>query len=213
VPNEKVILGMAIAAGTSTTYVLSGKFSPDEQFKLYNHNDTEIEKHPIMQNEIMLAQFIEGQEKVQFNKEKNPITLMQFINNNFSDEINNNLYPSIKFANQLCDLERCINDECERLEQIDKSGTHWVAVSSKSTVTIPEALDRLRKKIEFIKQLRGIIVEFPEYTKDKEISVAIEKNKLLKQKINGNTLPSIVPIFIQPFMLLFQIFLAKLGLL
>jgi hypothetical protein len=56
-------------------------------------------------------------------------------------------------------------------------------------------------------------MDLPQYGKDKKIYVAIQKNKHMEQKINGSTLSSVVPMFIQPFMLLFQILLNRFGML
>jgi len=218
-PSEKVIFGVATAAAMPAAYAFLGTFSPEEQFKLSHSNYTEIKKHQIIQNKKILQEFIADKQEVQQKKEKS-MTLLDFINNNFGDKVNNSLYPSIKVVNELCDLEVLMSVECERLEQISDAGTSWVAVEligeNKKTVSsigVSGFLSELRENILFIQQFRGKIMDLPEYKIDKKNSIAIEKNKLLKQKLNGNSLSSFVPIFIQPFMLLFQIFLTRIGLL
>lgn len=213
VPSEKIIFALATAAGMSTTYVLSDKFSPDQQFKLYQDNDEKIKKHPVVKHRKALEGFISNKAP---SKEIFP--LQKFINYHFSDEVDKGVDPSIKAAHELCDLQRRIKIERQRLKQIQNAGTDWGVVKTKSThnshaLTVTEALAQLSECNSFIKSFRGEIINLSEYRKDRKCSAADKRNQLREQKINGSTWSSIVPIFTQPFMLLFQILLNGFGLL
>ena len=214
-PSEKVIFGLAAAAAMPTTFVLAGKFSPEEQFQLSHRNYTEIEKHQILQNKAKLAQFIAGKQTVQFDEGEKPITFQQYINNNFSDKVDSSLYPNTKAANELCDLERRINAERQRLQQIPVGEEPtWFAVTKEGkpeSVTISEQLDQLRKEVLFIHKFRGLITNSPEYNTEQERQAAIKKNQLTQEQITFSTkIAAFVPMFTQPVSVMCMLFLGML---
>jgi hypothetical protein len=81
-------------------------------------------------------------------------------------------------------------------------------------VKLSDEQQKLTKHIGFIENLRAKIVKLPAYTTAEKNKPANKKNKLTEEQITfSSKIAAFVPMFIQPFMLLFQIGLTRLGLL
>jgi hypothetical protein len=229
-PSEKVIFGLATAAAMPVTYVLAGKFSPEEQFQLYHRNNTNIQEHPIMQHKELLKQFLAGKQEIQF--EGRALAWSDFIAENFSDEIEGGVWSSIKVGNELCALKRRMNVELQRLNRIKDAGLESSVVEEKDVkkekvlheeksavnpiVMVSQALDQLNKDISFIKQLLGKTVNSPEHKEDRKDCPAIKKNELTAEQITfSSKIAAFVPMFTQPVSALCMVFLgillAKFG--